>query len=253
MKCCIDSLEYNVVWTCTNSCASCSHFSPVNPVNNVDPESFEKCVITASRTIHAKMFTLLGGEPLIHPSVVDLIWIARKAGIAEQVQVTTNGKLLDKQPDAFWDALQGQALRVTRYPGTVSEEQWSRWKSRSAQLGIYFHGGMNAKFYRPISLYELTPTEAQARFDQCPWKSHCTTLHESRLFRCPQAVFMPIHFQGVGKPDDGLCMEQACAEDVAKYMMRSNALDVCRLCSYTSYAAWKQVQRSQWFEESIDA
>lgn len=250
MKCRIKSLEYNIIWTCNNCCANCSHMSPVNPPYFVEPGSFARSLALAAKIIEPDEFTLLGGEPLLHPRLIELIHIAKESGISRRVQVTTNGKLLDKQPDEFWRSI--DALRVTRYPGQIVQEQWERWKRKSTEFGVYFHGGMNPEFYVPISAYELNGMEMLERYSKCPWKSHCTTLHEGCLYLCPQALFFPKHFSNLADGDDILVLDGATDSDVIRYMNDKNPLRVCKICSYSKYVPWHQTTRENWFKESVD-
>lgn len=245
----LKSLEYNVVWHCVNSCASCSHLSPINPRNDVDAKQFERSLSLAAELVEAEVFSILGGEPLLHPNLIELIGIAQESGISECVQVTTNGKLLDKQPEMFWDSI--DALRVTRYPEQVTDEQWKRWQRKSEEHGIWFHGGMNPRFYKPVAAAEHSGPAAVARFDACPWRTHCTTLSDDRLYLCPQALFFPVHFPDLKDVTDSLLLDGATREDVESYFNRTTALSVCRRCSYSEYAPWKQVPKESWLKESM--
>ncbi len=249
MKAKLKSLEYNVTWTCTNSCASCSHCAPVNPRRDINPVVFSRGLELAAKVIEAETFTLLGGEPLLHPEILRLLRLAKDAGVSSCVQLTTNGRLLDYNLKLLPGLL--DSLRVTRYPGQVTDEQWKRWHEFCESNRIQFHGGMNAKFYKPISEYELTPEQTQGSFNACPWKSHCTTIDGYRLYLCPQALFFPVHFPAFTEESDSLNLVDATPESVQAYMNRPNALRVCSLCSYSVYAPWREVARADWFKESV--
>jgi molybdenum cofactor biosynthesis enzyme MoaA len=48
---------------------------------------------------------LLGGEPLLHSGLLDVINAVVEAGISDKVCVVTNGVLLPRMKDEFWGAV----------------------------------------------------------------------------------------------------------------------------------------------------
>ena len=48
----------------------------------------------ARDVLRPRYFKLVGGEPLLHPRLPELLDVARASGIAEVYSVTTNGVLL---------------------------------------------------------------------------------------------------------------------------------------------------------------
>ena len=245
----LKSFEYNIVWHCTNSCRACSHLAPINPQEMVTPFIFEEALKLATKIITADVFTLIGGEPLLHPDFIELTSIATASGISTDIQVTTNGALLDRQPDEFW-AAEFNTLRVTRYPDQITDKQWWAWKRKAQENGKGFHGGMNADFYKPIIQKPSDVETTNRKFTACPWKDHCTTLDRDCLFICPQALFFPFHFKEIEHDKDGLCLYDCTPDDVAQYMNREEPMEACKKCSYYHYVPWKQVPRKEWIKES---
>src|SRR6202012_3133784 len=60
------------------------------------------------------LLTMVGGEPLLHPDIVELARIARQLRVAPVISLTTNGFLLPRMGDDFWQAI--DALTISRYP-----------------------------------------------------------------------------------------------------------------------------------------
>ena len=62
---------------------------------------------------------LLGGEPLLNPNIVPIMHMSRKIlGNSCTIKVITNGLLLPKMKDEFWDECISSniALEYTKYP-----------------------------------------------------------------------------------------------------------------------------------------
>ena len=243
------SLEYNVVWQCTNSCRACSHLAPINPHELVPLDVFEESVNLAARVVDPVMFKLIGGEPLLHPEIVELAAIAKASGISPDVIISTNGVLLDKQSDAFWEA-DFDALRITRYPDQVTDKQWFAWKRKAGEHGKKFQGGPQDDFYKPIIKKPSSVEDTYRKFTACPWKDHCTTLDRDCLYICPQALFFPLHFEEVEPDKDELCLYDCSPGKVAQYMHREEPMEACKKYSYYHYVHWKQVPRKLWVNDS---
>src|SRR5687768_11507768 len=93
------AIEFNLTEHCNLSCAHCDHSSLMLPKKFASLEQFTKDIEQLSKVMHAADFKFAGGEPLLHPDLLDFIRIARKNQIAERYVLITNGVLLHKAPD----------------------------------------------------------------------------------------------------------------------------------------------------------
>jgi radical SAM protein with 4Fe4S-binding SPASM domain len=90
-----ETIHFSVTGRCDQACAGCFYSArPGSQVEAADaPFSlFEKVVAEAGR---ARVFQMAlgGGEPLLHPRIVEMVRLAREQGIVPNL--TTNGNLLD--------------------------------------------------------------------------------------------------------------------------------------------------------------
>ena len=97
------NLEYSVSYHCNLRCAGCSHLSPFSQKKFPSLESFCDDIRKLSEGLHASEMRLLGGEPLLNPEISTYIKEAKESGIANAVSITTNGLLLHKMDDDFWE------------------------------------------------------------------------------------------------------------------------------------------------------
>ena len=60
----------------------------------------------------------MGGEPLLHPQVNDFMRITREAYPHSKIFIVTNGLLLLKMPNDFWETLRQYRIRIhwSKYP-----------------------------------------------------------------------------------------------------------------------------------------
>jgi len=90
-----ETIHFSVTGRCDQACAGC--FYSARPGSDVEAADapfslFEKVVAEAGR---ARVFQMAlgGGEPLLHPRILDMVRLARQHGIVPNL--TTNGNLLD--------------------------------------------------------------------------------------------------------------------------------------------------------------
>jgi len=91
-----ETIHFSVTGRCDQACEGC--FYSARPDSNVEAKDapfplFEKVVAEAGR---ARIFQMAlgGGEPLLHPRILDMVRLAREHGIV--ANITTNGNLLDR-------------------------------------------------------------------------------------------------------------------------------------------------------------
>jgi sulfatase maturation enzyme AslB (radical SAM superfamily) len=106
------SLEAHIVDHCNLRCAACCSLSPHLPRWNVDPGDLVGELALAKRAVAPTWFKLVGGEPLLHPRLLECIEAGRASGIAQIVSVTTNGFLLPRQPVDFWRLIDALTISV---------------------------------------------------------------------------------------------------------------------------------------------
>ena len=86
----IPYIETHIVDHCNLKCKGCSHFSGLATPSFKSLEEFEKEVKRLSE-IGVGMFRILGGEPLLHPQVIEFCVLARKYLPYTYVVLVTNG------------------------------------------------------------------------------------------------------------------------------------------------------------------
>ncbi len=89
-----ETIHFSVTGRCDQACAGC--FYSARPGSRVTPDDapfqlFEKVVREAERT-RVFQIALGGGEPLLHPRIVDMVRLARQHRLVPNL--TTNGNLL---------------------------------------------------------------------------------------------------------------------------------------------------------------
>lgn len=232
------SIEVNLTQHCNLSCANCDHSSHLLPSKFASLQQVHEDLGTLSRVLHARELQLVGGEPLLHPDLIRFLEAGIETGIADKITVVTNGLLLDKEPEAFWELV--DYLWISIYPGVryrVDLDDYQRvadkhnvwiWKKKSGEFG---RSQLNTK--------NKSSRLAQLIYDRC-MDAHiysCHTIHEGRYYKCPQSSIMATRLQQLGisyqegKVDSVRIHDNPrLREDLESYISSGTPLQACWYC-----------------------
>jgi hypothetical protein len=247
------SIEYNLTEHCNLRCHGCDHNSPLMPERYADLDEFRRDLSALAPALDLETINLIGGEPLLHPQLCDFIRAARDAGLARTVTVISNGVLLHKVEEAFWELT--DRLMLTRYPGVrwrmTDEEIKDRCQRHGIELSI-----MHAPSFHMVLLNEVNRDEAlvQEIYDACRiahyWRCH--SVHGGRFYKCSVAPFIPARLAMLGKPapgweSDGIRIHDnpGLADELDAYLRSPAPLASCAACLGTSGSLKEHRQMNQ--------
>ncbi len=239
------SLETHIVDHCNLRCAACCSLSPHLPAWQVDPTDLAEELRLARPALAPTWLKLVGGEPLLHSRLLECLEVAKAAHIATIVSLTTNGFLLPRQPEAFWQKL--DALTVSLYPNPrlplatihLIEEKAAEyqvrlnWKKQDSFVQMDRDGRCDDE------------AENDAVWEACWLRRRCHMIRDGRFYACTR----PAHFGKLLGEDftaDGVLLREGggLAEEIQTYLQRSEPLAACALClgGNAPEAAHRQLQ-----------
>jgi MoaA/NifB/PqqE/SkfB family radical SAM enzyme len=180
-------IEIQLAEHCNLNCAGCDHFSPLAKEDYADISSFEKDMERLSWLTHGNIrkVTLIGGEPLLHKDIAAFFPVVRRNFPKSRIFLFTNGILLPKQPDTFWEACKNNniVLFVTRYPIKIDVKTI---ESKCRQYNVEFlrpPGIRDEEMYRCV-----VSTEGEGNVRE-NWKycihNYWALLRDGRIYPCP--------------------------------------------------------------------
>lgn len=238
-------LDVNVASGCNFGCVSCSHAAPANAHEFMSPEVLARDLSNLKTVVHFQRIQMVGGEPTLHKELPEMMRVARASGIANEVMVITNGSLLKRMPDEFWQEL--DTLQLSIYPNLAPDiPEFAEQKC--AEFGKPFYSTRYTEFHRQ---FRDNPNDG-AHFKDCHWKSDCYSCHNGRFHLCPQSIFFPKNFMGLEEGVDGLSLEGITDESFAAFLERKEPLNACRICMANEMKPrpWAEAKRSEWLERS---
>lgn len=240
--------EINAVRHCTNACVVCNHASTLHTEKYfMSPEVLKRDLDVMKQHLRTKLLFVQGGEPLLHPKVVELLRLCIESGIAKQPGVLTNGKLLTRMNDDFWEMLRDGhcELRMSVYPDLDPAI-------------VPFALDMAAKWgfsVRPQTINAFKPLFLKndgSTYFGCPW-NRCLCVHEGWFYICPLSTFFPKQFMGLPEHVDGIPIEGMTDELLNTMLQREHPLETCKICAGARGEAipWHQNRsKSEWEKEA---
>jgi hypothetical protein len=182
----------NILDHCNLRCKGCDHFAAVADERFVALDDIKKDLVQMSKILNGDVARIgvMGGEPLLHPQLKDILIHTRLCFPKTLIQLVTNGLLLLRQDKEFWGICREQNIVIvnTQYPIKLN---YKKIKETAAEYGVVF------KHYHDTG--EATKTSYKIPLDiegrQNPRKSfmkcfHANTLPllmEGKLYSCTVA------------------------------------------------------------------
>lgn len=228
------ALEYHIVEHCNLNCENCCSFSPILPRWTCTLEQFEKDLRKIRVAVRPKTFKIVGGEPLLHPQLTELLKIARTLNLADATSITTNGHLIHKITDEAWGLF--DLLTVSIYPSApIKKETLFYIKDKAKAHGIRMSWKTQDKFVTLDRSSLATFDEAKATFQDC-WIHHrCNSVKNGRFYSCTRPQYIQKFAESPEKFfEDGVELNKFSDEElpikIQEHLRSTEPLKSCFLC-----------------------
>jgi hypothetical protein len=170
-------VEYDVVDHCNLNCVHCGHFSHLKPRS----ERSVARILEDLRPVVAKFevgkLRIMGGEPLLHGELPAVLKGTRYLfGSSTTICLVTNGMLIPKMPEAFFEAARNARIRVEVSRYDFDRIDYDRVERVLARHEVeHLMSPLISEFANPLNL----------RGDSDPEESFRTC---RKIFNCPYYV-----------------------------------------------------------------
>lgn len=236
----IPILHIHITDHCNLNCRGCDNFSPLSPEVFASLDVFEKDCARISELSNGKVqeIQLLGGEPLLHPQVIDFMNTARKHFPSVSIKLVSNGILIPKQKDDFWDACRKNNIEivVTKYPIKIDHDG-IELLARKHHVSFEFYGS-TADVEKNMQCMPLdlegtqNPTDS---FLRCSSANRCVSLDNGKIYTCsliPYVKYFNAHFNKKLEVSDADCIDIYQAKSINEILnFISHPMPFCRYCN----------------------
>lgn len=242
-------LEINATRSCTNACVACNHSSTLFTAKYfMEPAVLARDLDVMKNHLRVKLMMIQGGEPLLHPKVVELMEIMAQSKIGSWCGVLTNGKLLPRMKEDFWLKLgeYKMELRMSCYPD-LDPEIVPFATAQSEKYGFSIRPQTINAF---MPLFRKVPDGST--YYGCPW-NRCLTCHEGWFYLCPLTAFFPKQYMNLPEHIDGIPIPGMTDDRLSKFLSRDKPLETCKICAGATGPAipWHQNKnKEEWEKEA---
>ena len=249
-------LDVQVCDHCNLRCAGCLHFAPLAEERFLDLDEYSRDLerLAAIEGIggYFGSIALMGGEPLLHPNIVEVIRTTRAHLPNERIVLCTNGLLLKRMGDDFWGALAecGVDVAISPYPIKLDYEELAELV-RSRGVRADFAGDITgtAKGKQAFVHLALDPEgtcDPVRSFTSCPFGGRFMQLSRGAIWPCQVTALHGAFARQFGygmhdEPEDSLALDAiGSADDIENFRRRSHPM--CRYCDNgaLTVAPWEQ-------------
>lgn len=208
-------VEFYITNVCNLSCDGCNRFNNLNLTGHENWSAHKSSYENFLKHVRCESISVLGGEPLMHPMINNILRDLRKFFPTRMIKVVTNGLLIHKVK-GFWQTvcennikldinIHNHGWRLPVYNNLVNliggkvKLNWMRdphgFRAWFEHEGVKHDFTLSEKFTQNAlsdPQGKLTPynSDREKAWQAC--YSKCPTIAEGKFFKCPVSHCMPV-------------------------------------------------------------
>ena len=174
---------------CNLNCKCCTAFSPIADEYFLDIDSYKRDMNKLAELSGGKMsnFTVSGGEPLLHPRITEIFDIARSSFAEAEIGFMTNGVLLTKMQESFWESCKKNkvSISISKYPINLNVKEIEKIAKRY-DIQYKYVGGSDV----PIKSMWKYPLDFEGKqplsrsYELCSQINTCFSMENGLIYPC---------------------------------------------------------------------
>lgn len=247
----IDYIEFWATKHCNLNCKGCSSCSPIAAEWYLNPEKLEKDLYRLKvLDINVNTIGILGGEPLLHPRLINIFSVVKDIYPNSNLRLLTNGLLLSKMNDVFWETCRKYQVQinVTCFP-VLSEKEITKIELLFYKYELKYH------LTRKIQFNKILVEDNESCFEDIISScgcNHAYNLYDGHLSRCTIPMVVELfnsHFQAHLVDGGKINIYESSADEIIDFLSKPN--ESCLNCSARPIKVeWEKAgnvpQKSDW-------
>lgn len=183
-------LELDIVEHCNLNCKGCDHFSPIAKENYLDINTFIRDIKRISDLTNLgeniEELTMLGGEPLLHPNLLNFNNNARRLLPFAPISIITNAICLPNMNETFWLNCHDNNIhiKITKYPIKINYAKIEQMaKKYNVKLSFFNNKNILKTSYK-IPLDLKGQQDPRLNFLNCHHANNCIFLRNGKIYTC---------------------------------------------------------------------
>ena len=260
----IKEVTFDLTAHCNFSCYSCGKAAPIAEAKFYDFKEFKRELKRFKELFNnVGKVIFSGGEPTLHPAYMDFLKEVREVYPESEVELITNGIILQNSEDAVWKQLANLRIIVlwSKYP--IEYRYFESAVEKAKRLGVYLKIDAGGDDDKKIS-WQVPYTEAGMQkhhdFLFCMFHRKCGHLDRGKYKLCSLAIAIPYlnkRFETnipIAEADE-IDIYQATSEEILDFSAKRLPLcDYCAIRERRPMGEWlpSKGEKSEWFIESSE-
>ena len=248
-------LQLHLTEHCNLNCKGCAHFSPIAEEQFLDVHTLEAMYQKLPQPLEQwfSRLELMGGEPLLHPQVGEILALSRRYFPHMDIRLVTNGLLLDRMPEEFFHICAKQQIMVylSMYPVRLDYEALYRKLDRYGVAHSRYGEFDRSKTFINYRLDPKGYSDPKKSYRNCRLGGRCLQLKDDRLYPCFLSAYAEhlnhrFHTGFLWEDGDTLSLDRPISQE-AFLRFINNPVPFCRYCPTA------QLTESEWDFSQKDA
>lgn len=206
----VRNLEIHAAHACNLRCESCTHYSNQLHKGFVSLDDAAAWMSAWDRRLSPQTFSVLGGEPTLHPDLTGFVRLARRHWPTAHLRLVTNGFFLHRHPDlgkVLGDDPDAAVYVSVHHPDPEYAakvqpglDTLARWRAAHGLNWFRYDAvGMWKRTYRGTGadLEPFADGDPRSSWEHCDSK-FCTQLFEGKLWKCAPLAYLPMQHAKYG-------------------------------------------------------
>ena len=187
-------IDVHVVDHCNLRCTGCIHFAPLAKPSFLNLEEYERDLAALASIPHIDKYLhrlcLMGGEPLLHPKLPEVIRLSRSYLPNTDIALDSNGLLLGRMGTDFWQAMAACKIELTLSPYPL-RINYPALLDLATQHGVSAHlagdvtgSGQDKEVFFHLAIDPSASQNPVASHNRCPFGGRFMQLYDGRLWPC---------------------------------------------------------------------
>jgi MoaA/NifB/PqqE/SkfB family radical SAM enzyme len=244
----IVNLEIHVAHGCNLACESCAHYSNHGHKGVIDLAAAERWMAPWAGRLLPAQFSLVGGEPTIHPDLAGFVRLTRRMWPETPLRLVTNGFFLNRHPELPQALKEAAPAWIDLSIHHDSPEYRARiapvldfargWKERHG-LDIRFNESFRhwTRRYHGFgaAMKPFTDGDPRRSWEICPARI-CPQILDGRIYKCALMAYLPMQQARFGLGPEWAPylayrpLEPRCSDAALEAFFAREEEPVCSMC-----------------------